>query len=87
MSLYGNFTSINILKIFFKLQSLTICSLSNVFSIYDLNSYKNLYNIIACLIISSSREYITGKDLNFLKKCNYFGIVLLENVALRMDIR
>ena len=87
MSLYGNFTSINILKIFFKLQSLTICSLSNVFSIYDLNSYKNLYNIIDCLIISSSREYITGKDLKFLKKCNYFGIVLLENVALRMDIR
>ncbi|MCI9441750.1 MAG: hypothetical protein HFH15_11070 [Ruminococcus sp.] len=32
-----------------------------------------------CMIISSSREYITGKDLKFLKKCECFGIVLLEN--------
>lgn len=79
LSLYGNFTSTNIIKTFFKLRSLTICSIGNIFSIYDLNSYKNLYNITDCLIISSSREYITGKDLKFLKKCECFGILLLEN--------
>lgn len=79
LSLYGNFASTNIIKTFCKLQCLTVCSLNISFSIYDLNLYKNLYNITNCRVISSSKEYITGRDLDFLKRCECLEIILLKN--------
>lgn len=81
LSLYGDFTCANILKVFSELKSLTICSLDNDFSIYDLGLYKNLYNIIEFTIISSSSEYITGRDLKFLKNCVDIGFILLNDGA------
>lgn len=79
LSLYGKFSSANIINVFPRLDSLVIYNLDTTFSIYDLRIYKNLYNITELTMISSSVEYITGKDLNFLNKCKRLGIVLLNN--------
>lgn len=81
LSLYGKFIHVNILKIFSELKSLTICSTDNNFSLYDLGLYKNIYNIVEFTIISSSREYVTGRDLAFLENCVDIRIILLNEEA------
>ncbi|MCM1123200.1 MAG: hypothetical protein NC416_11510 [Eubacterium sp.] len=77
--LYGKFSNTNILNVFSQLNSLMICNLDIIFSIYDLRTYKNIYNITELTIITFSNEYITGKNLQFLKKCEKLGVVLLNN--------
>ena len=79
LRLYGKFTNANIIRTFSKLESLMICNLDNGFSIYDLRAYENIYNITELTFISSSYEYITGKDLGFLRKCKSLGIILLND--------
>lgn len=79
LTLLGDFTIPTIITHFSNIQQLKIHSISNEFSIYNLNSYTNLYKIKFFSAILESDEYVTGFDLSFLTNCEELELIFLHN--------
>lgn len=77
--LVGDFEEANILNNFSSLKNFRIYNESGAFSIYSLNKYINLYKLEEFSIIYNNREYINGKDLEYLDACKKLEIILMDN--------
>lgn len=77
----GDFTSLNILECMKNLRELTIYSVNGEFSVYNLNDYASVYNVEHFSLVTNTQEYINGRDLEFLSKCENLELVLLSDMS------
>jgi len=78
----GDFDDPLILKDFNNLESLYICPVNKGYSLYGLESYKNLKAVKKWEIVSlKNDEYVSGKDLGFLVNCDDLTLALFGNEA------
>lgn len=81
LAIDGNFSSLNILRYMKNLRELSIYSTNSEFSIYSLNEYTAVYGVEYFSFVTNTQEYINGRDLQFLSKCENLEIVLLSDMS------
>lgn len=74
----GDFINLDIISCFTNLKEVFIVSGNDMFSLYELNKYINIYNIQKFKAVLVGYEFINGNDLAFLMKCRNLGIYLLN---------
>lgn len=81
LSISGIFQELDILKNFNRLKSLSLVCNDRSFSIYDLKQYKVLEHVEAFSIVMTKDEFINGVDLDFLKQCRCFELILMDEAG------